>query len=59
MDDTKNRGPQDRSRVNTDQTHEVEYWTKEFGVSEVRLREAVQRVGSSVDKVREHLQSAG
>lgn len=55
MDDPKNRGPQDRSRINTDQDYEVRYWTEELGVSEDELRRAVQRVGSSADKVREHL----
>jgi hypothetical protein len=54
-DDPNIRGPQDRSRINTDQEHEVRYWTKELGVSEEQLRQAVQRVGSSADKVREHL----
>ena len=49
------RGPHDRGRINTDQEHEVRYWTKELGVSEEQLRQAVQRVGSSADKVREHL----
>ena len=54
-DDPNIRGAQDRSRINTDQEHEVRYWTKELGVSEEQLRQAVQRVGSSADKVREHL----
>jgi hypothetical protein len=57
-DDPTIRGPQDRSRINTDQDYEVRYWTQELGVSEEELRQAVQSVGSSVDKVREHL-SAG
>ncbi|MPZ47156.1 MAG: DUF3606 domain-containing protein [Betaproteobacteria bacterium] len=51
----KNRGAQDRSRVNTSQDYEVRYSTQEFGVTEEQLRDAVQRVGSSADKVREHL----
>ena len=55
MDDPKVRGPQDRSRINTEQEHEVRYWTEAFGVTEEQLRQAVQRVGSSADKVREHL----
>jgi hypothetical protein len=55
MDDPNLRGPQDRSRVNTEQDYEVRYWAQEFGVTEEQLREAVQRVGSSADKVREHL----
>lgn len=59
-DDTNIRGPRDRSRINTGQEHEVRYWTKELGVSEEQLRQAVQRVGSSADQVREHLrQGAG
>ena len=55
MDDPKIRGPQDSSRINTEQDYEVCYWTREFGVSEDQLLQAVQRVGSSADKVREHL----
>ena len=54
-DDPNIRAPQDRSRINTEQDYEVRYWTKELGVSEEQLRQAVQRVGSSADKVREHL----
>ena len=58
-DDTSIRGPRDRSRINANQDHEVRYWTKELGVSEEQLRQAVQRVGSSADKVREHLRQGG
>jgi hypothetical protein len=58
MDDMKNRGPRDRSRINTDQDHEVRYWTRELGVTEDELRQVVQRVGSSADSVREHLRQA-
>jgi hypothetical protein len=59
MDDPRIRGPQDRSRVNTEQDYEVRYWAQEFGVTEEQLRDAVQRVGSSADKVREHLRQGG
>ena len=54
-DDTSNRSGQDRSRINTSQEHEVRYWTKALGVSEEELKKAVQSVGNSADKVREHL----
>ncbi|MPZ46955.1 MAG: DUF3606 domain-containing protein [Betaproteobacteria bacterium] len=57
MDDPKIRGPQDRSRVNTSQDYEVRYWSQEFRVTEEQLREAVQRVGSSADKVRTYLRN--
>jgi len=54
-DDLTNRGPQDRARINVNEDHELRYWTKELGVSEERLREAVKAVGVSVEAVKEHL----
>ena len=57
-DDRNMRGPQDRSRINTNQDYEVRYWTQELNTSEEELRRAVQTVGSNADKVREHLRQA-
>lgn len=54
-DDLSKRGPQDRSRINVNETHELRYWTQELGVSESQLREAVKAVGPSATAVREHL----
>jgi hypothetical protein len=54
-DDLNNRGPQDRSRINVNEPHELRYWTKELGVTESQLRAAVQAVGVSVSAVRTHL----
>lgn len=54
-DDLSKRGPQDRSRINVNETHELLYWTQELGVSETQLREAVKAVGPSATAVREHL----
>ncbi|HYG05724.1 MAG TPA: DUF3606 domain-containing protein [Stenotrophomonas sp.] len=54
-DDKRNAGPADRSRINLSEDYEVRYWTEALGVSEARLREAVQAVGSSAEAVREHL----
>jgi hypothetical protein len=55
-DDLKQRGPQDRSRVNLNEIWEVQYWSRHFGVSEAELRQAVHRAGSSsVEKVRQVL----
>ncbi|CAB3671632.1 MULTISPECIES: DUF3606 domain-containing protein [Achromobacter] len=54
-DDLKNRGPQDRARINVNEAHELRYWTKELGVTEAQLREAVKAVGVSAAAVREHL----
>jgi len=57
-DNLENRGPQDRSRVNVGEEWEVRYWTKEFGVDEQQLRKAVEKVGPSVDAVRQELKAA-
>lgn len=54
-DNLKIREPEDRTKINIHEAWEVEYWSKKFGVSAAKLKEAVQRVGVSVDKVREYL----
>ena len=54
-DDKTNRGPQDRSRINTGEDYEVRYWTKELGVSEDELRRLVSQHGSSADAIRRAL----
>ena len=47
-DDLRNRGNQDRSRVNINEKWEVEYWTKKWGVTRAQLVAAVKEVGVSV-----------
>ncbi|SEK11970.1 DUF3606 domain-containing protein [Achromobacter sp. NFACC18-2] len=54
-DDLNQRGPQDRSRINVNESHELRYWTKELGATEEQLRAAVKAVGVSASAVREHL----
>lgn len=54
-DDLTQRGPQDRARINVNEPHEMQYWTKTLGVTEEQLRQAVSQVGVSVDKVKSHL----
>lgn len=54
-DDLNQRGPQDRSRINVNEPHELRYWTKELGVTEEQLRAAVQAVGVSATSIREHV----
>ena len=52
-DDLTKRGPQDRARVNVNETHEVKYWCGKFGCTEAQLRAAVKAVGvMAVDVVR-------
>jgi hypothetical protein len=54
-DDTKNVGSPDRDRIAMGEEHEVRYWTQALGVTKERLQQAVDTVGNSADKVREHL----
>ena len=51
-DDLKNRGPADRSRISLTEDWEVQYWTKELGVTADRLKDLVAKHGNSADKVR-------
>ena len=57
-DDLKNRGAQDRSRVNIHEDYEVQYWTKKWGVSKEQLAEAVQKAGVSAEAVARQLRKA-
>jgi len=54
-DDKTNRGPQDRSRINTSEDYEVSYWTNELGVSEEELKKLVSQHGNSAEAVRSAL----
>ena len=59
-DDPKQRGKPDRSRINLSEAHEVRYWTRELGVSEEQLRDAIAALGSSsATRVREFLRTIG
>ena len=37
-DDLSKKGPQDRSRINSDEDYELRYWCQKFGVSEALLK---------------------
>ena len=54
-DDPKKKGRQDRSRINTSEDYEVQYWSKKFGVSPDELKAAVNKVGNSVADVQQEL----
>jgi hypothetical protein len=57
-DDLSKKGMQDRTRINTSEDHEVRYWSEKFGVSQERLKAAVQKVGNSVSAVEKELEAA-
>ena len=54
-DDKSNRGTPDRERIDIHDPDEVRNWTKSLKTTPEKLKEAVQAVGTSAKKVREHL----
>ena len=54
-DDLTKRGPKDRTRINIHEPWEVTYWTKTLGVSEQKLKLAVNTVGVMVKDVKQWL----
>ena len=54
-DDLKQTAKPDDQRINVEQDHELNYWSKELGVSREDLRKAVQAAGPVVKNVRQHL----
>lgn len=54
-DDLSKRRPQDATKVNVNETWELEYWSNKFGVTKERLKEAVKAVGTSAAVVQKYL----
>lgn len=54
-DDLKIRRPLDAQKINLNEQYEVNYWCKELGVTEEKLRAAVKAVGVMVKDVKNHL----
>lgn len=54
-DDTSNRGPADAARINVHEKWELDYWTKELGVTPQQLKDAVEKAGVMAADVRKHL----
>lgn len=54
-DDLSKRRPQDAAKVNVNEIWELEYWSKKFGVTKERLKEAVKTVGTSAVAVQKYL----
>jgi hypothetical protein len=58
-DDLKKPGGRDRQRIDVNEDYELRDWSRKFGVSTERLKEAVRAVGDNARKVEEHLKGAG
>jgi len=50
-DDPMKKRPQDSSRININERHELQYWADKFGVTQERVRQAVEKVGNSPEAV--------
>jgi len=55
MDNKKDIGSPDRDRINVHEDYELQEWSKSLGVTKEQLKEAVEAVGTSAEKVREYL----
>ncbi|WP_346984971.1 DUF3606 domain-containing protein [Chryseobacterium sp. POE27] len=55
-DDLSKRKPQDTSKVNLNETWELEYWSNKFGVTKEKLKEAVKAVGTSAAEIQKYLE---
>ncbi|MDO9376895.1 MAG: DUF3606 domain-containing protein [Ferruginibacter sp.] len=51
-DSKKKSGPPDSKRINVNEEHEVQYWTKTLGITKEELIKTVEEVGTSVEAVR-------
>ena len=58
-DDSKNRGPVNRTHINVNEGFELRYWAKDLGVSLDQVKSAVRKVGSEMDLVRAELKRQG
>ena len=54
-DDKTKPGGNDRKLIAMKEKYEVEYWTKELGVTKEQLQAAVDAVGHSAEAIRDHL----
>ena len=54
-DDRSKPGGQDRTRISLSEDYEVRDWSEKFGVSEARLRAAVEKVGNQADDIQREL----
>ena len=57
-DDKSNPGGQDRQRISLSEDYEVRDWSQKFGVSDERLRAAVEKAGNQADDVERELRGS-
>ncbi len=57
MDNKKNIGGRDRSRISLSEDYEVSHWAEKSGVSKAALRNAVKQAGPMVKDVEAYLKN--
>jgi Protein of unknown function (DUF3606) len=57
-DDRQNRGAPDNRRIDVSDEHELRNWAQSLRVTPEQIRDAVSKVGTSAQKVREHLRAS-
>jgi hypothetical protein len=57
MKQTTNTDVRDRTKINMQSALEIKCWARELKISKDRLRELVEKVGSSAAAVRKELES--
>lgn len=55
MSDDKSKTGADRKRIDVNSDYELRDWSKSLGVTPDELKQVVGKVGTSAEKVREHL----
>jgi predicted nucleotidyltransferase len=55
MDNKTKTGKADDSRINVNESYELQYWSQKLNVTREKLKEAVEAVGPSAEKVTEYL----
>lgn len=55
MDNKSKTGKSDDSRINVNESYELQYWSKKFNISRDQLKEAVKTAGTLVTDVEKHL----
>jgi hypothetical protein len=59
MDSLTKKGRADRSKIHMREAWELDFWTKELGVSRGELQNVIAEVGNSAAAVRKELSSLG
>jgi hypothetical protein len=53
-DSKEHRNSPDSKRININESYEVQYWSKKFGVSATELKDAVDKAGTSAEAVKNY-----